>query len=374
VVTFPSSFFLCVLFFSFSVLSVVILFFVLFLCVYPASRITCLANPPPFQYPAGMNDTAALRAMVETIAAETEFSGDIHCNEPMAAHTTVKDGGPADLWVRPRGDCFPGFAAALLARTRALGIPLFVLGGGANLVAADAGIRGIVLDTSGWTGCSGQDDVLLVRAGTAVADAVEAAAERGWGGLEFLAGMPGAIGGAVWMNARCYERQVSDVLIRTEILDCSCHRMWVPCVPGEFSYKRSPFQKREVADLSPLILAAEFVLEQREVSEIRREMEAHRRDREEKGHYRYPSAGSVFKNSRDFGKPTGQIIDELGLRGYTLGGAQVAPWHGNIIINTGNAAAADIRELTERVAEKVREATGFELEPEIIFVGEWVPL
>ncbi|GHV77645.1 UDP-N-acetylenolpyruvoylglucosamine reductase [Spirochaetia bacterium] len=327
-----------------------------------------------------MKDTIDLRALIETIAAETGFSGDIRRNEPMTAHTTFKVGGPADLWVHPVGDCFPVFAAALLRRLRAVGIPLFILGGGANLVAADAGIRGITLDTSGWTGAEaarGGPCRLLVRSGTAVDDAVEAAAERGWGGLEFLAGMPGAIGGAVWMNARCYERQVSDVLIQTEILDYSpsdgsFHRVWVPSAPGEFSYKHSPFQKWDAGNRGPLILAAEFGLEKREVSDIRREMAAHRRDREEKGHYRYPSAGSVFKNSRDFGKPTGQIIDELGLRGYAVGGAQVAPWHGNIIINTGNAHAADIRDLTEQVAEKVRDATGFELEPEIIFVGEWV--
>ncbi|GHT83965.1 UDP-N-acetylenolpyruvoylglucosamine reductase [Spirochaetia bacterium] len=333
-----------------------------------------------------MNDTArtsvrTLRAMVEAIAAETDFSGDIRSNEPMAAHTTFKVGGPADIWVRPSGGCFPGFAAALLLAARVAGIPLFVLGGGANLVVSDAGIRGIVLDTSGWTGAGVAEDPcrLLVRSGTAVDDAVEAAAERGLGGLEFLAGMPGAIGGAVWMNARCYERQVSDLLIRTEILDlnplddgprgCSFRRVWVPCDPGEFSYKRSPFQRRDALGFSPLILNAEFRLEKREVSAIRQEMAAHKRDREEKGHYRYPSAGSVFKNSRDLGKPTGKIIDELGLRGYSVGGAQVAPWHGNIIINTGNASAADIRELTERVAEKVRSTLGFELEPEIIFAG-----
>lgn len=320
-----------------------------------------------------------IRVMVEEIAAETGFSGDIRCNEPMAAHTTFTVGGPADCWVRPAGDCFPGFAAALLSAARTAGIPLFILGGGANLVVADAGIRGIVLDTSGWTGVEVGDKgfgIFTVRSGTAVDDAAAAAAEQGLGGLAFLAGMPGAIGGAVWMNARCYDRQVSDVLIRAEILDWSpldgsFHRVWVSCRSEEFSYKRSPFQTRDAAGFSPLILSACFRLEPQDAGDIRREMAAHRRDREEKGHYRYPSAGSVFKNSRDFGKPTGQIIDELGLRGYTVGGAQVAPWHGNIIINTGNATAADIRELTAQTAEKVRAERGLVLEPEIIFAGDW---
>jgi UDP-N-acetylmuramate dehydrogenase len=100
-------------------------------------------------------------------------------------------------------------------------------------------------------------------------------------------------------------------------------------------------------------------------------MEGYRRDREEKGHYRYPSAGSAFKNNREFGKPTGKIIDELGLKGLAVGGSQVAPFHGNIIINTGNASSADIRSLIDEVAARVRAATGFMLEPEILIIGDW---
>jgi UDP-N-acetylmuramate dehydrogenase len=100
-------------------------------------------------------------------------------------------------------------------------------------------------------------------------------------------------------------------------------------------------------------------------------MERCRLDRIKKGHYRYPSAGSVFKNNRDFGKPTGQIIDGLGLKGFAVGGAQIAPYHGNILINKDGASAADIRALTDEVIKKVEIATGFVLEPEILFIGEW---
>jgi UDP-N-acetylmuramate dehydrogenase len=177
--------------------------------------------------------------------------------------------------------------------------------------------------------------------------------------------MPGAMGGAVWMNARCYDKQVSDVLLRTEILDEDQRQTWVPRAEEAFGYKKSPFQQRDV-----LIVAAEFRLEKRESAALLAEMAAYRKDREEKGHYRFPSAGSVFKNDRRFGKPAGKIIDELGLRGLRVGGAQVAPWHGNIIINTGGASAADIRRLTELVAEKVKRGTGLDFEREIIFVGE----
>jgi UDP-N-acetylmuramate dehydrogenase len=168
------------------------------------------------------------------------------------------------------------------------------------------------------------------------------------------------------MNARAYEKSVSGALLETEILDESLVPRGVPFRAGDFGYKKSPFQGRDI-----LILSARFALERRPPPEIRREIEDHRRDRETRGHYRFPSAGSAFKNNRAFGKPAGKIIDELGLRGFSVGGARVAPWHGNFIINTGNASAGDIRALTETIAARVRAARGLDLEPEILFVGEW---
>jgi UDP-N-acetylmuramate dehydrogenase len=307
-----------------------------------------------------------LQKFIENINSRAGFRGFISQDEPMSWHTSFRVGGPADLFIRPDGDIFPGYAAWLRESARNEGIPLFILGGGANIVVADAGIRGIVLDTGGWRGAAAEGDSLTLRAGTLVDDAVEAAAAAKLGGLEFLAGMPGAVGGAVWMNARCYEKSLSDVLVETEILDEQGGRLWIPARPEEFGYKKSPFQNRDV-----LILQARLALGPRPEGEIREEMAGRRRDREAKGHYRYPSAGSAFKNNRDFGRPTGQIIDELGLRGRTIGGAQVAPWHGNIIINTGNARASDIRALVEETAARVKAAAGFHLEPEILFVGDW---
>jgi UDP-N-acetylmuramate dehydrogenase len=307
-----------------------------------------------------------LQRFIEKINSQTGFTGFLSFDEPMSWHTTFRVGGPADLFIRPEGGMFPEYAALLRESARNEGIPLFVLGGGANIVVADAGIRGIVLDTGGWRGVFSAGTDLSVRAGTPVDDVVEAAAAAGLGGLEFLAGMPGAMGGAVWMNARCYGRSVSDALVETEIFDEFGARLRVPAWPEDFGYKKSPFQGRDL-----LILQARFALEPRPEAEIRGEMAAHRQDRENKGHYRYPSAGSAFKNNRDFGKPTGQIIDELGLRGLAVGGAQVAPWHGNIIINAGNASARDIRALTVEAAARVKAAAGFVLEPEILFAGDW---
>jgi UDP-N-acetylmuramate dehydrogenase len=316
-----------------------------------------------------------LRKILEKINTDLGYKADIRYEESMTGHTTFKVGGPADAWVRPGGDSFPLYAAALMETARTEGIPVFLLGGGANLVVADSGIRGIVLDSTGWTGCEFEPpDLVRVRSGTPADEAAETAAREGWGGLDFLAGMPGTMGGAVWMNARCYETSVSDILEDTEFLAAdggerpgeALKPMWVSRFEGDFSYKKSPFQSRE-----GIILSARFRLRRRDRTELLRRMEELRRDREQKGHYRSPSAGSAFKNRRDFGKPTGKILDELGLRGLTVGGAAIAPWHGNIIINTGNASAADIRALTELAAEKAKAALGIDLEPELLFAGDW---
>jgi len=311
------------------------------------------------------------------------FEGSFRFNESMANHTTFKTGGPADLWIRPEGDCFPEYASLLIESARSEGIPVFILGGGANLVVSDAGIRGIVLDTSGFTGlrphtetrrhevlgafvplCEAKEKALCFRAGTTVDDAVELAAEKGLSGLEFLAGMPGSMGGALWMNARCYDREMSDVVVEVQTLN---QGEICVCTPKkeEFAYKKSPFQGTDA-----LILAVSVALERGEPAAIREACDLRRKDREAKGHYRFPSAGSVFKNNRAFGKPTGQIIDELGLKGMTVGGAQVAPWHGNVIINGGSATSADILTLVKALEERVRAELGIELEREILFTGE----
>jgi UDP-N-acetylmuramate dehydrogenase len=297
---------------------------------------------------------------------------DIRYNEQMAEYTTFKVGGPADCWLSPYGEDFPQFSASLLCMAHTAGIPVFILGGGANIVVSDNGIRGIVLDTSAWKGKTLTEEGLVFRSGTSIDEAVDCAVGDCLSGLEFLAGMPGTIGGAVYMNARCYDREIADVLVWTEVLD------FAACVDGsmpeikriaankeDFGYKRSPFQGKDC-----LILSSCFRARHGNKERILDEMKKNRQDRKEKGHYLFPCAGSAFKNNRDFGKPTGQIIDELGMKGFSVGGAQIAPFHGNIVINTGGATSSEISSLMNEVSEKVKTATGFVLEPEIIFVGE----
>ena len=205
--------------------------------------------------------------------------------------------------------------------------------------------------------------ILCFRAGTAVDDAVEAAAARGLSGLEFLAGMPGSVGGALWMNARCYDREMADVVQKVQILEGERVLEVLP-KKEDFGYKKSPFQDRDC-----LILSVSFALQGGDPKTLRREMEEHRKDREAKGHYRFPCGGSVFKNNRAFGKPTGRLLDDLGLRGLAVGDAQLAPWHGNIIINRGNARSRDILALVEILEERARTELGIKLERELLFIG-----
>jgi UDP-N-acetylmuramate dehydrogenase len=313
-----------------------------------------------------MRDNIAelINQCMELFPCEAEICYD----DLMSGHTTFGVGGPADCRICPQGENFPAFSAALIRRARAAGIPVFILGGGANIVVSDKGICGIVLDTCAWKGATLKDNAVSFNSGTSMDEAAEFAAARGLSGLEFLAGMPGSIGGAVWMNARCYGSEIADILAWTQIVDFSAAEPQERRVPADrtaFGYKRSPFQGKD-----QLILSAAFNLKAADINEIKSKIEKNRQDRQEKGHYRFPCAGSAFKNNHEFGKPTGQIIDDLGLRGFQVGGAQIAPFHGTIVINTGNAAASDIRALMDEVDAKVKTASGLILEPEILFVGQ----
>ena len=205
-------------------------------------------------------------------------------------------------------------------------------------------------------------------------DVAEFCAEHGLTGLEDFAGLPGTAGGAVFMNARCYEKSISDILISASVLYFSekgCTIKEYECRQEEWGYKRSPFQPQnkryaELNDDRPVIVSATFLTAQGDTALIRSTMESRIADRTAKGHFKLPSAGSVFKNNHAFGKPSGQLIDEAGLRGLQIGGAQVAPWHGNFIVNTGSATARDVMELIAIIQKRVKDRTGFKLEPEII--------
>jgi UDP-N-acetylmuramate dehydrogenase len=304
----------------------------------------------------------------------------------MSEHTTFGIGGPADALVRPAD---AESAAVLLAAARAEGVEILALGGGANILVGDKGVRGIVMDTSGLRGArleptaEAESAALLVAgAGLSVDELCLEALARGLGGLEDFFGMPGTVGGAVYMNARCYEREMSQVLAWVESADAGgrARRLGVGEGAEGWGYKRSPYQagaagaSGAASAAGELILEAAFRLTRLEDAGAARAaaaMRSRRADREAKGHYRLPSAGSVFKNDRRLGSPTGKLLDGLGLRGRRIGGAMVSPWHANIFVNAGGATAADMRALIELARDEARKALGAELECEVLMVGEF---
>ncbi len=287
----------------------------------------------------------------------------------MAMHTTFKVGGPAALFLEP--DTSESLLYALRFCDEA-GCTPFILGGGSNLVVSDEGIHSVVISLSRMRNIEIVEDCgyyLRCGGGTPINEITAFCAKNGFTGMETFAGLPGSIGGAVFMNARCYEVQISDVLKSAEYLPVMSNVPENPSVyqlnPQDWDYKRSPFAER----LAPAVItAATIAVQKGDCAAITAACDKYRRDRIEKGHFRYPSAGSVFKNNHAYGKPSGRIIDECGLKGLSAGGAQIAPWHGNFIINTGAATASDIRNLVHLVQQKVYDQTGFELEPEILFV------
>ncbi len=302
------------------------------------------------------------------ILEKINIKGSLRREEPLSRHTTFRIGGPAELFLQPAD---AGELPALFAALRGEGLPCFALGGGANILVADRGIRGAVLDFSELRGCrrsEGPDGELRLEclAGTPVSAACEQALRLGSSGLEFLYSMPGSVGGAVWMNARCYSRSVSDVLAEVQLAGPDGGvRRYLPR-PGEFDYKVSPFQAMEA-----LILRATFRLRKGDPQAIERDMQANRADREAKGHFLWPCAGSVWKNDRSFGEPTGRILDALGCKGLRAGDAAVSDRHANIIVNLGQATAAQVLRLMQIVEARVFEARGYRLQREVLTVGDF---
>ncbi len=288
-------------------------------------------------------------------------------DEPLSGHTTMRIGGPADAWIAPgnRSEFL-----RLLEAARAEGIPVFVIGGGANLLVGDRGIRGIVASTENLRSVSVRGKRFTAEAGLSVDEVCLETLARGLKGFGNFAGMPGSLGGAILMNARCYDTEIAD--LSPEVLAAGPDgRLFVhPFDPAEWSYKRSPFQDREPLAGS-LILGASFELDSGDPARTACIMRERRTDRERKGHYRLPSAGSVFKNDRLIGAPSGAVLDSLGFRGKRIGDAAVSDWHANIFVNAGVARASDMRLLIRLAQDEVREKLGFTLEPEIIMAGDF---
>jgi UDP-N-acetylmuramate dehydrogenase len=278
--------------------------------------------------------------------------------EPLSNHTTYRVGGSAELLVCP--DDIEG-AEWLYRFARREGMPLAVIGAGSNVIAPDDGVEGIVLKIRRGRGGIEFDGGNRVRAeaGVDLTDLARAAAAEGLGGISALAGIPGTVGGAVWMNAGAGDVETADLLGSVEVVTSEGRRRRLARDDITFGYRHSLFQENDW-----LIVGAEFELPRGDRPEIERAMERLVAERNSKYPMEYPNAGSVFK--RPAGDYAGRLIEAAGCKGLRVGDAAVSERHANFIVNLGSAGSAEILELIALVRERVRDRTGVELELEQI--------
>ncbi len=281
-------------------------------------------------------------------------------DEPMKNHTSFKIGGPAAALCAPKDR---QQLRELVGFVQREGVDSWYIGNGSNLLVSDKGLNGIaILLDSGFDGEIELDGtVLLAPAGKKLSAVCAAACAAGLTGLEFAYGIPGSVGGAVYMNAGAYGGEMKDRLLWVEYLAPTGEIVRLEQEQLSLSYRHSRFMEEGMQ--GSCIVRAAFGLQRGEKAAIQSEMERILNQRRQKQPLEYPSAGSTFK--RPQGAFAAQLIDECGLKGFTVGGAQVSEKHAGFVINTGKATCADVLELTRQVRECVQEKTGYLLELEV---------
>ena len=289
------------------------------------------------------------------------ISMKIRENEPMRNHTTWRIGGPADRLVQP--ESVEELQQAIQA-ARESGAPYYVIGGGSNLLVSDEGITGTVIQLGGsLTGLAITDHTIVAEAGVPLPFLARKAAEYGLSGLEFAAGIPSSVGGAVFMNAGAYQGQISNVIEQVTCCDDSGQLITLEAADCAFSYRNSRFkQSREL-----VIVSVKMRLTPGKKEDILEQMQKNTASRNAKQPVEYPNAGSIFKNPP--GDAAGRLIELAGAKGWRQGDAQVSEKHSNFIVNTGNASSRDVLLLVERVKQAVYAETGVLLEEEILYLG-----
>lgn len=281
-------------------------------------------------------------------------------DEPMKNHTSFKIGGPAAALCAPKNR---QQLRELVGFVQREGVDSWYIGNGSNLLVSDKGLNGIaILLDSGFDGEIEVDGtVLLAPAGKKLSAVCAAACAAGLTGLEFAYGIPGSVGGAVYMNAGAYGGEMKDRLLWVEYLAPTGEIVRLEQEQLSLSYRHSRFMEEGMQ--GSCIVRAAFGLQRGEKAAIQSEMDRILNQRRQKQPLEYPSAGSTFK--RPQGAFAAQLIDECGLKGFTVGGAQVSKKHAGFVINTGKATCADVLELTRQVRECVQEKTGYLLELEV---------
>lgn len=279
--------------------------------------------------------------------------------EPMTRRTTFGIGGPA-LLLRPRSRAE---LQAAMTLCREAGEEPFILGRGSNLLVSDSGISRPVIQLDGdFTAITREGNTLRCGAGASLIAVCRAAAENSLSGIEWGYGIPGSLGGGVYMNAGAYGGELRDVLTEVTFLDEAGEYRTLPAAELSLSYRHSIFEDRP----GTVIVGAVLTLTPGDPAAIRAAMEDYMSRRREKQPLEYGSAGSTFK--RPVGNYASALVDQCGLKGLSVGGAEVSRKHAGFIINRGGATAADVRELIAEVQRIVREKTGYTLECEIKFV------
>ena len=288
-------------------------------------------------------------------------TNELLLNEPMKKHTTFKVGGTADIFVIPKVTEI----ASVVEICKSFGEPVTIIGNGSNLLVGDGGIRGIVLNIGkNMKKIEIEGDTLKIEAGASLAATAAAAAKAGLTGLEFASGIPGTFGGAVVMNAGAYGGEMKDVLVSVSVLDKNGQVKQLSKEELGLSYRHSIIPERGY-----LILNGVLRLKKGDSKAIKGRMEELREKRIEKQPLEYPSAGSTFK--RPDGYFAGKLIMDAGLSGFSVGDAAVSTKHCGFVINKGNATAADICELMDKIVQIVEEKYQVTLEPEVKKVGEF---
>ena len=285
----------------------------------------------------------------------------IFMEEPMKKHTTFRVGGPADVLVQPDETAL----AAILALCRQYHVSYSFIGNGSNLLVGDKGIRGVVIEMTDPMGNIEVDGTqITAQAGAMLSKIANTAASNGLGGMEFAAGIPGSVGGAVVMNAGAYGGEMKDIIERVYVLDENGAQLELDRTALNLGYRHSCIPEKKY-----IVTKVVLELVPRNEAEIRSEMKELNEKRAEKQPLQYPSAGSTFK--RPEGYFAGKLIMDAGLRGYQVGGAQVSEKHCGFVINKGDATAADICQLMRDVSDKVQAQFGVVLEPEVKMIGEF---
>ena len=311
----------------------------------------------------------AMTAAFDAIAVGTDIQRRIGVktsrDEPLARFTTMRVGGPADLFATVH-NAFELKAIVRFARSR--GLPHLVLGRGSDVVIADAGVRGLVIQDRA-EGSKVVGDTYVADAGVPMARAATETQRAGLSGLEFGLAIPGSVGGAVWANAGAHESEMAAVLRSARVLLADGSEVELPVGELGLAYRDSRFKHGDPNEPAELVVEATFGLESADADTIKARLDDIRHWRQAHQPLGLPSAGSVFRNPP--GDSAGRLIDDAGLKGRRIGGAVVSEKHANFIVNDQKGTATDVRRLVDLVHAEILAKHGIDLEPEVEFIGDW---